>query len=98
MRFKGRHWLVAWLLLFLCVLLAVTARQAEGFRVARRVHDLREERAALEARRADLERRVRLGSSRQVLVPKVERTLGLHEPADTEFVLFTVPHSMQGKP
>jgi len=89
---------MAWLLLFLCVLLAVTARQAEGFRVARRVRDLRDERAALEARRAELERRIRAGASRQVLVPKVERTLGLHEPADTEFVLFTVPHSGQGTP
>jgi hypothetical protein len=46
---------------------------------------------ALEARRGDLERRIREGSSRQVLVPIVERALGLHEPADSEFVLFAVP-------
>jgi hypothetical protein len=26
-----------------------------------------------------------------VLVPIVERSLGLHEPADSEFVLFAVP-------
>ena len=45
----------------------------------------------LEARRGDLERRIRLASSRQVLVPIVERALGLHEPADSEFVLFRVP-------
>jgi hypothetical protein len=45
----------------------------------------------LEARRADLERRIRVGSSRQVLVPIVQRELGLHEPADSEFVLFVVP-------
>jgi hypothetical protein len=46
---------------------------------------------ALEARRGELERRIRAGSSRQVLVPIVERALGLHEPADSEFVLFAVP-------
>jgi hypothetical protein len=52
---------------------------------------LREERLTLEARRADLERRIRLASSRQVLVPMVQRELGLHEPADSEFVLFVLP-------
>ena len=91
MHFKGRHWLMLWLLVFLCVLLAITTRQTAGFRTARRLHDLREERMTLEARRADLERRIRIASSRQVLVPIVERDLGLHEPADSEFVLFVLP-------
>ena len=80
-----------WLLVFLCVLIAITTRQTAGFRTARRLHDLREERLGLEARRADLERRIRVASSRQVLVPIVERALGLHEPADSEFVLFALP-------
>ncbi len=91
MRLKGRHWLMLWLLLFLLVLLGITTRQTAGFRTARRLRDLQEERSALEARRGDLERRIRLASSRQVLVPIVERALGLHEPADSEFVLFAVP-------
>ena len=91
MRLKGRHWLMLWLLIFLCVLVAITTRQTEGFRTARSLRELREERMALEARRGDLERRIRVASSRQVLVPIVERALGLHEPADSEFVLFTVP-------
>ena len=91
MRLKGRHWLMVWLLIFLCVLVAITTRQTEGFRTARSLRDLREERLALEARRGDLERRIRLASSRQVLVPIVERALGLHEPADSEFVLFAMP-------
>jgi hypothetical protein len=80
-----------WLLLFLCVLIAITTRQTAGFRTARQLRDLHEERMALEARRADLERRVRVASSRQVLVPIVQRALGLHEPADSEFVLFVLP-------
>jgi hypothetical protein len=96
MRLKGRHWLMLWLIIFLGVLVAITTRQTEGFRTATRVRELREERMALEARRGDLERRIRVGSSRQVLVPIVERALGLHEPADSEFVLFAVPPAGPG--
>jgi hypothetical protein len=80
-----------WLVLLLGVLVAITARQTAGFRTARRLRELREERLALESRRAELERRIRAASSRQVLVPLVERTLGLHEPVDSEFVLFALP-------
>jgi hypothetical protein len=91
MRLKGRHWMILWLLIFLGGALAVVARQTAALRTARRLHDLREERSSLEARRAELERRIRIASSRQVLVPVAERLLGLHEPADSEFVLFVVP-------
>jgi hypothetical protein len=90
-RIRGRHWVLLWLLIFLSGALVVVARQTSAFRTARRLQDLREERSNLEARRADLERRIRAASSRQVLVPLARRTLGLHEPADSEFVLFTVP-------
>jgi cell division protein FtsL len=98
MQLKGRHWMVLWLVIFLGGALAIVARQTAAFRTARRLHDLREERSSLEARRADLERRIRLGSSRQVLVPIAERQLGLHEPADSEFVLFVVPSPTQPAP
>ncbi len=91
MRVKGRHWLLLWLLLFLLVAVAVVARQTAAFKVARRLRDLRDQRAALEARRADLERRIREASGRQVLVPKAERDLGLHLPGDNEFILFAAP-------
>ena len=97
MRLKGRHWLMLWLLFFLCVLVAITTRQTAGFVTARRLRELREERMALEARRADLERRIREASSRQVLVPIVQRALGLHEPADSEFVLFALPPAGSGQ-
>ena len=91
MTLKGRHWMVLWLLIFLGGALAIVARQTAAFRTARRLHDLGEARSGLEARRADLERRIRVASSRQVLVPLAARELGLHEPADSEFVLFVVP-------
>ena len=80
-----------WLIVFLCVLLAVASRQTSGFRTARRLRELREERTSLEARRGELERRIREASSRQVLVPLAERALGLHQPSDSEFVLFVLP-------
>lgn len=97
MRLKGRHWLFVWLIVFLCMLVAITTRQTAGFRTARAVRELREERLSLEARRADLERRIRVASSRQVLVPMAERLLGLHEPSDSEFALFALPAD-PGKP
>lgn len=89
-RLRGRHWVLLWLLVFLAGALVIVGRQTSAFGTARRLRDLREERGSLEARRAELERRIRLASSRQVLVP-VAQSLGLHEPADSEFVLFPVP-------
>ena len=80
-----------WLLIFLAGALVVVARQTTALHTARRLYHLREERSTLEARRAELERRIRVASSRQVLVPMAEREFGLHEPADSEFVLFPMP-------
>jgi len=88
---KGRHWLALWLTLFLAVAAIVVARDTASYRSARRLAALRQERVRLEAEQAELIRRVRLASSREVLVPKVERTLGLHRPTDTEYVLFPQP-------
>jgi hypothetical protein len=82
-----------WLVVFVCVLLAIATRQSAGFRAARRLGELREDRMTLEARRAELERQIRLGSSRQVLVPLAERALGLHQPSDSEFSLLPVSPS-----
>jgi hypothetical protein len=90
-RLKGRHWVLLWLLVFLGGALVVVSRQTAALRTARHLRELRDERSTLEARRADAERRIRNGSSRQVLVPIARRSLGLHEPADSEFVLFPVP-------
>jgi hypothetical protein len=69
----------------------VVARQTAALHTARRLHYMREERSALDARRAELERRIRVASSREVLVPIARRAFGLHEPADSEFILFPLP-------
>ena len=88
MTLKGRHWVMLWLAVFLAVAGVVVARTAAGFRAAGALRDAREERASLEARRGDLEREIREASSRQVLIPRAEATLGLHLPSDSDFVLF----------
>jgi hypothetical protein len=91
MKPKGRHWLALWLALFLAIAGIVIARDTASYRSARRLADFRQQRLTLEAERAELIRRVRLASSREVLVPKAERRLGLHRPSDTEYVLFRLP-------
>lgn len=93
---KGRHWVMLWLVVFLAVAGVVTARTAAGFRTAQALRDAREERAALEARRGDLEREIRRASSREVLVPRAESVLGLHLPSDSDFVLFQLPRAGAG--
>jgi hypothetical protein len=87
---RGRHWIAFWLVALLAALWAVIARQTAALNAARALTDLREERAALEGRRAELERRVRTAQSRGVLLPRAERQ-GLRLPADTEIILIPVP-------
>ena len=90
MALRGRHWIAFWLVALLAALWLVIARQTAALTDARELNDLRQERAALEGRRADLERRVRTAQSRSVLVPKV-RKQGLRLPADTEIILIPTP-------
>lgn len=90
MRVKGRHWVLLWLALFLAVAGAVIARTSASYRIARDLTRLREERASLEARRAELERRIRAASSRQVLSDRANRA-GLRQPEDSEYVLLRWP-------
>ena len=89
-RIKGRHWLAIWLVALLAALWAVIARQTASLNAARALTDLRAERAGLEGRRAELERRIRAAGSRAVLLPRAER-LGLRLPADTEIILLPTP-------
>jgi cell division protein FtsB len=74
-----------WLVVFLLAAVVMQARQFSAIATARRLAALREERSALEAERAALERQIRLATSRRVLGERAERELGLHFPADSEF-------------
>lgn len=97
MALRGRHWIAVWLVLLLGALWAVIARQTSALNSARALADLRDERAALEGRRAELERRVRNGQSRAVLVPRA-RKMGLRLPADTEIILIPTPSDSRQPP
>jgi hypothetical protein len=59
MTFRGRHWIMLWLLLFLGVAAIVLARRTAALETARRLNALREERTSLEAERAALQRDLR---------------------------------------
>ena len=91
MKLKGRHWVAVWLVAFLATTWIVYARQTAAIRAARELGELRARRATLEAHRADLDRRIRAGLGRSVLVPRAERHLGLHLPSDSEIVLLPAP-------
>lgn len=93
---KGRHWLASWLVALLAALWLVIARQTASLNAARALTELRQDRAQLEGRRADLDRRIRTAKSRAVLLPRALR-LGLRLPADTEIILLPVPDSSPGR-
>jgi cell division protein FtsB len=91
MTLKGRHWVMLWLVLFLAVAAMVLARQTSAIQSAARLGKLREERTALEAEKAALQRDLRLALSRQTLGKRAEDNLGLHQPADSEFTVLRLP-------
>jgi hypothetical protein len=78
-------------MVFLAVAGIVVARDTVSYRSARRLAQLRQDRVTLEARQAELIRRVRRASSRAVLVPLVETELGLRRPTDSQYLLFILP-------
>jgi len=90
MRPRGRVWVIGWLLFFLAILAWVVARQTASVVAATELGDLREARAQLEARQAELLTRIRAGKSRRVLIPRAEG-LGLRLPADSEIIILQVP-------
>ncbi|HSB55525.1 MAG TPA: hypothetical protein VLD58_14290 [Gemmatimonadales bacterium] len=77
-----------WLVVFLVVAVLVQARQSSAIATAGRYRKLREQRVALEAERAELERQIHVATSRRVLGEKAEKELGLIQPADSQFTVF----------
>ena len=79
-----------WLLFFLVALAWVVARQTTSVATAARLAEARNARSLLDARKAELQRRVRGARSRGVLIPRAE-ALGLRLPADSEIVILRIP-------
>ena len=81
---------MVWLLVFLAVAVIIQGRQTSAIATSRRLGLLHEQRSALEAEKAALEREIRLASSRRELGARAAQ-LGLHFPQDSEFVYFRLP-------
>jgi hypothetical protein len=97
MALKGRHWLALWLIAALAALSLVIWRQTDGLRAARALGEARQRRAALEGKKSELERRIRVAESRAVLIPRAQQRLGLRQPADTDIILLPVPAKRAGE-
>ncbi len=82
---RGRFWVFLWLLFVLGTLAWVVARQTSAVVTATELDSLRSERASLEARQAELLRRIREAESRAVLIPRAE-SQGLRLADDSETV------------
>jgi hypothetical protein len=87
---RGRVWVTLWLVFVLAILAWVVARQTSAVVSAGELDEVRNRRSLLEARRAELLRRIREAESRAVLVPRAE-ALGLRLPADSEIVILPAP-------
>ena len=81
---------MVWLLVFLAVAVTIQGRQSSAIATSRRLGLLYEQRDALVAEQAALERDIRLASSRRELGARAAQ-LGLHFPQDSEFVYFRLP-------
>jgi len=97
MRLRGRHWFFIWLVAACAALWLVIWRQTDGFRTARALGEVREQRAVLEGQRANLERRIRAAQSREQLIPRAAR-LGLRAARDSEIFRITAPAQAPATP
>jgi hypothetical protein len=82
-----------WLLVFLVVTVSIQARQTSAALTARRLAGLAHDRTALESERAALQRQIRQGMSRQVVVERAEQELGLHAASDRDSRTVRLPRS-----
>jgi hypothetical protein len=96
MKVRGRVWMALWLLVFLGAAVVVVARQRAALRAAAELHRLTETRLALEAERAEYQRRIREASSQRVLALRVGARLGLRMPSDSEYLNFQLPPAAGG--
>jgi len=94
---RGRYWLAFWLVVFFLVAAIVLLRQTASYDIAARLGKLKEAHGALDALKAQTERRIRVGSTAQALLPKVAR-LGLTLAADTATTILMLGDSSSVPP
>jgi hypothetical protein len=95
MTLRGRHWIFLWLMLFLGTALAIATRQTKALATARRLATLQDRRIELEGKRTELLRQIGQTTSREVLVPRMERA-GMHLPSESENFLITLDSLVAG--
>ena len=86
---RGRHFVLAWTIVFLAATGAIVVRQRAAYQAGRRVDSLQIDRDRLREARADLQSRLAALKSRPVLGPKVA-ALGLRTASDSEVVSLRV--------
>lgn len=86
---RGRHFVLAWTIVFLAATGAIVVRQRAAYAAGRRVDSLMVDRDRLREARADLQSRLAALKSRPVLGPKVA-ALGLRVASDSEGVTLRV--------
>lgn len=86
---RGRYWFGLGLVVFVLVATAVIARQKSALETAARLRRVRDSTGAFEAARAELERRIRVATTAEALLPKVAR-LGLVIPPDTAGTILVI--------
>ncbi|MBK6495744.1 MAG: hypothetical protein IPG05_11715 [Gemmatimonadetes bacterium] len=86
---RGRHFVLAWTIVFLAATGAIVVRQRAAYQAGRRVDSLRIDRDRLREARADLQSKLAALKSRPVLGPKIA-LLGLRTASDSEVVSLRV--------
>lgn len=89
MALRGRHWFTLWLAAVGAALWLVVWRQTDSLRTARRLEEVRRQRAVLEGHRGEFDRRLRAAMDPAVLA----RRLGLRRAADSELFYVAAPDS-----
>ncbi len=82
---RGRHFVLAWTIVFLAATGAIVVRSRTAFEATNRIGEMEKERDRLREAQADLQSRIAALKSRPVLGPKAA-ALGLHTPSDSESV------------
>ena len=85
--FKGRHWLIVWLGLFLVSAGAVVWRQSASLATSRDLQQLEKTRGQLDVTKANLQAQILRDRSRAVLVPLAQQRLGMRLPQDSEITI-----------
>ena len=78
-------------LVFGALSMGVTWRQSRAFETQKTLDNLRQEVSVSEAERVRVEQLIQVLESRQMVVPKARKILGMHTPSGNELVLLLAP-------